>query len=119
MIAQCPCIDNRPEEVPSLERGRWKVLEDGRMETTFRLRKSAVWHDGTPFTAEDVVFTWRAIMSPALAATNRTPEGSIEAIEALARSILAPAGAKAPGPSPFSDLMRCAQDRYAQKWEGP
>lgn len=70
------------EEIPSIERGTWKVLDDGRMETTFRLRKSAVWHDGTPFTADDVVFTWRAIMNPDLPVTERTPERSIEAMEA-------------------------------------
>lgn len=71
------------EEVPSIERGTWRVLGDGRMETTFRLRSSAVWHDGTPLTAEDVVFTWRAILNPELPAIERTPERSIDSMEAV------------------------------------
>src|SRR5262245_31288600 len=41
------------ESVPTIENGQWKVFPDGRMETSFRLRHDAVWHDGTPFTAED------------------------------------------------------------------
>jgi len=70
------------QDVPSIERGTWRVLDDGRMETTFRLRGAAVWHDGAPFTADDVVFTWRAIMNPDLPATERTPERLIETMEA-------------------------------------
>ena len=31
---------------------------------TFRLRKDVKWHDGEPFTAEDVKFTIEAIMNP-------------------------------------------------------
>jgi peptide/nickel transport system substrate-binding protein len=71
------------EEVPSLERGTWKVLDDGRMETTYRLRSSVVWHDGTPFTADDVVFTWRTIMNPEVVVGDRTPERFIDTIDAL------------------------------------
>ncbi len=47
------------EEVPTLENGLWKVLPDGRMETTWRIREAAVWQDSTPFTAEDIAFTAR------------------------------------------------------------
>jgi peptide/nickel transport system substrate-binding protein len=47
------------EEVPSLDNGMWKVLPDGRMETTWKIRKGAVWHDGAPFTADDLAFTTR------------------------------------------------------------
>jgi peptide/nickel transport system substrate-binding protein len=45
------------ETVPSLENGLWKVLPDGRMETTWKLRANAKWHDGTPFTSKDLAFT--------------------------------------------------------------
>src|SRR5438128_2205688 len=37
------------ESVPTLENGLWKVLPDGGMETTWRLRAGILWHDGTPF----------------------------------------------------------------------
>jgi peptide/nickel transport system substrate-binding protein len=45
------------ETVPSLDNGLWKVLPDGRMETTHTLRANVKWHDGTPMTSEDLVFS--------------------------------------------------------------
>jgi peptide/nickel transport system substrate-binding protein len=45
------------EQVPSLENGRWILLPDGGMQTTWRIRDGAQWHDGTPVTAEDMLFT--------------------------------------------------------------
>jgi len=45
------------EAVPSIENGLWKVFPDGQMELTWKIRQGAVWHDGTPLTAEDFVFT--------------------------------------------------------------
>src|SRR5262249_32263019 len=35
---------------------------------TWRLKKGVTWHDGKPFTAEDVVFTWEYIADPDTAA---------------------------------------------------
>ncbi len=45
------------EAVPSLENGLWKVSPDGRMETTWRIRDGAAWHDGVPLTVDDLVFS--------------------------------------------------------------
>jgi peptide/nickel transport system substrate-binding protein len=45
------------EAVPTIENGLWKVATDGRMETTWTLKAAARWHDGTPVTAEDLLFT--------------------------------------------------------------
>ncbi len=45
------------EAAPSTENGLWQVLSDGRMETTWRIREGAHWHDGTPLTSADLVFT--------------------------------------------------------------
>lgn len=45
------------EMAPTTENGLWRVLPDGRMEITFTLRPGVRWHDGTPFTTDDVLFT--------------------------------------------------------------
>jgi peptide/nickel transport system substrate-binding protein len=45
------------ERVPTIENGLWKVLPDGTMETIWRIKPGSLWHDGTPFTADDLVFT--------------------------------------------------------------
>jgi peptide/nickel transport system substrate-binding protein len=41
----------------------WEVAPDGKR-ITFRLRKGVKWHDGTPFTSDDVMFTYRKIIDP-------------------------------------------------------
>jgi len=46
-------------EIPSLANGRWRLNDDGTMVTTFSLRPEAMWHDGTPITADDFVFSLR------------------------------------------------------------
>ncbi|HLJ83862.1 MAG TPA: peptide ABC transporter substrate-binding protein [Candidatus Eremiobacteraceae bacterium] len=48
-------------EVPTQANGGISV--DGKT-VTYHLRRNVVWHDGAPFTAKDVVFTWHAIMNP-------------------------------------------------------
>ena len=53
-------------EVPSLQNGL--VSKDG-MSVTWRLKKNVVWHDGKPFTADDVIFNWEYVVDPATAAT--------------------------------------------------
>ncbi|MBI3626315.1 MAG: peptide-binding protein [Candidatus Rokubacteria bacterium] len=48
--------------VPSLAES-WQVSRDCRT-LTFKLRKNAKWHDGRPFTAEDVRFTYETMINP-------------------------------------------------------
>ncbi len=43
----------------------WKIAQGGRT-ITFRLRQGIYFSDGTPFTAEDVAYTVRQMMDPAL-----------------------------------------------------
>lgn len=53
-------------KVPSLADGSWKVNADGTMEMTWRLRPNITWHDGRPFTAQDLVFSFAVLKDPAV-----------------------------------------------------
>jgi peptide/nickel transport system substrate-binding protein len=53
-------------EVPSLQNGG--LSRDGTT-VTWRLKKDVQWHDGRPFTADDVVFNYEYANDPATAAT--------------------------------------------------
>src|SRR5205823_1786571 len=67
-------------EVPSLQNGQ--VAKDG-TSVTWRLKKNVVWHDGKPFTADDVIFNWEYVMDPATAATTQGSYRDIERIDTL------------------------------------
>jgi peptide/nickel transport system substrate-binding protein len=58
-------------ELPSFDRGTWRMLPDGRMETTYLLRSDVVWHDGTPFTASDVAFSIQVNRDPEVPNSNQ------------------------------------------------
>ncbi len=49
----------------------------------FRLREGVRFHDGHPFTAEDVLFTWRAIMDPRNVSPRASDFEPIETIEVV------------------------------------
>ena len=70
------------EDVPSVENGLWKVSPDGRMETTWRIRRNAQWHDGAAFTADDLVFTARVAQDRDIAIFRQLAYDSVEAVEA-------------------------------------
>ena len=42
---------------------RWDISDDGKT-ITFYLRKNVKWHDGKPFTAHDVMFTYKVMVDP-------------------------------------------------------
>lgn len=46
--------DINQQLIPGLAES-WRLVDDNTWE--FKLRKGVVWHDGTPFTADDIVFT--------------------------------------------------------------
>ena len=52
-------------EIPSPQNGG--VSKDG-LSVTWRLKKNVVWHDGKPFTADDIVFNWEYALDPGTAA---------------------------------------------------
>lgn len=41
----------------------WEISPDEK-KITFRLRKGVKWHDGAPFTSDDVMFTYRRMIDP-------------------------------------------------------
>ncbi|MBV8409722.1 MAG: peptide ABC transporter substrate-binding protein [Alphaproteobacteria bacterium] len=52
--------------IPGREDGT--LAPDGKS-VTWRLKEGVTWHDGKPFTADDVVFNWQYASDPATAAT--------------------------------------------------
>ena len=42
---------------------RWEVSSDGKL-YTFYLHKNVTWHDGTPFTAADVAYSFEKMLDP-------------------------------------------------------
>ena len=67
-------------EIPSVEKG---TLDAGGRWVTWKLKKDVVWHDGKPFTAEDVVFTWEYIMDKETASTSVGNYSLIEVVDRI------------------------------------
>ncbi len=81
-------LDNRGQlqprlavAVPTIENGLWKLAPDGRMETVWKIRPNASWHDGTPFTANDLAFTLTVGQDRELALFRDAIYDAIEAAE--------------------------------------
>src|SRR5215470_5477284 len=68
------------QEIPTLENGG--VARDGKS-VTWKLKRGVSWHDGKPFTADDVVFNWEYAADPATAAVTITTYRDIERVEKL------------------------------------
>lgn len=90
-----PATDQGPlnaqlaEAVPSIENGLWKVLPDGRMETIWQISPRARWQDGTPVTADDMVFTAQVGTERSLAMRQNAGFAFVESVEALdSRTVL-------------------------------
>jgi peptide/nickel transport system substrate-binding protein len=67
-------------EIPSRENGG--LSADGKS-VTWRLKKGVHWHDGTPFTADDVVFTWEFAADTATGATTHGTYKVIDRVEKI------------------------------------
>jgi len=71
--------DNKP--MPDLAQS-WAASEDAKT-FTFNLRPNVTFHDGTPFTAADVVATYEAILDPDIPSAARAVLTMIESVEAV------------------------------------
>lgn len=71
-------IADLASEVPTLQNGG--VSRDG-LTITYKLRHGVTWHDGAPFTSEDVKFTWKTIMNNKVNIVSREGYDKIKVIE--------------------------------------
>ncbi len=74
-------------EIPDLENGG--LARDG-MSVTWKLKPNVRWHDGKPFTADDVVFTWEYASDRATAAVSigSYKDAKVEKIDPLTVRVL-------------------------------
>jgi peptide/nickel transport system substrate-binding protein len=70
----------KQEPLPRLAES-WSIMPDG-LTYVFHLRRRAKWHDGTPFTAADVVFSL-AVLNPSLNAVARQVFDQCDTVKAL------------------------------------
>src|SRR5262249_14672250 len=74
-IAEWPMFDSLVEldqnlGVRPLLAESWDVSRDG-LTYTFKLKKGVRWHDGKPFTARDVAFTFYSVLDPKVTTPHR------------------------------------------------
>ncbi|MCB0061155.1 MAG: peptide ABC transporter substrate-binding protein, partial [Caldilineaceae bacterium] len=88
-------------EIPTLENGG--IAED-LMSITWKLKEDVVWSDGTPFTAEDVAFTWLYCTTPETGCSSTSSYEDVANVEALDElTVLVTFGAPKPFPyGPFT-----------------
>ncbi|GAB4539386.1 MAG: peptide ABC transporter substrate-binding protein [Pleurocapsa sp.] len=67
-------------EIPTVENGG--VAADGKS-VTWKLKPDVKWSDGTPFTAEDVVFTYQYVSNPKVASVSAGTYEVVESVEAI------------------------------------
>lgn len=60
----------------------WEFSQDC-LHLVFKLKKNAVWHDGRPFTADDVVFTHQTMLNPKTPTAYREDFKAVESVEAV------------------------------------
>ena len=89
------------ERVPALADGSLSLLPDGRMRAVYPLRHGVTWHDGTPFTAEDLVFSYRFLSDPGI------PNFQLDSIPMMV-------AAEAPDPYTFVITFKGPYNRFDQ-----
>jgi len=57
-------IPDLVSDIPTTDNGLVKKIDDTHMDVTIKLRKGLKWSDGSPLTAKDVDFTYKAICDP-------------------------------------------------------
>lgn len=70
------------EGLPQLNADSWRVSPDGRMETTWKLRRGLTWHDGYPLEAEDFAFAFNVYSAPNLGVFGPSPQNLMVEVSA-------------------------------------
>lgn len=78
---------------------RWEVSKDG-LTWTFHLRTGVTWHDGRPFTAEDVKFSLELYADPKV---NSILRGNLEPVAGI--EVVDPATVRVVTKQPYSSLV--------------
>jgi len=83
-------------EIPSVENGG---ISEDLTQITWTLQEGLLWSDGTPVTADDVVFTWEYCTDPLTGCSAQTfvPVTNVEAVDDLTVTVTF----EAPTPYPF------------------
>jgi len=68
------------DEIPNVKNGG---LARGGQWVVWRLKRNVLWHDGAPFTADDVIFNWTFAIEPANATSSRAAFEEIARIDKL------------------------------------
>lgn len=77
-------LDKNQKPVPVLA-NKWDVSGDG-LTWTFIMREGILWHDGIPFTAEDVEFTFSTILNPNFNSIYKTKLQNVTTFAAVNRN---------------------------------
>jgi peptide/nickel transport system substrate-binding protein len=96
-------IPDAAEAVPTRANGG--ISADGKT-ITYRLRRNVVFSDGVPLTADDVVFTWRAVLDPKNNVPNHFPYDLAQSVTAKDRSTVV-VRLKDPSAAFVTLFMRC------------
>ncbi len=80
-LVECEVVDGVATIVPSLAKD-WEISDDG-LVYTFHLRDDVKFHNGSDFTADDVVYTIERMMNPATSALNTDFFSMIKGAEAM------------------------------------
>jgi len=70
-------------EKASVDRGTWKINPDGTMEMTWKFHPNIRWHDGTPFSTEDIVFAVNLRKDPEMASQSGIAQGRLDLIDRI------------------------------------
>lgn len=96
-------VDRHTQELEPELAESWKISPDGK-QITFKLRHGVRYSDGTPFSADDVAFTMKRLMDPAL----HSPVGDTfrTAGNAVTTKVIAPDQVSVTFPGPIVGLDR-------------